>query len=440
MRPALQEETRLSWILPRGPYYLGQELTARLECAGVRAGEAELVLPARWDGLEWIETRPEAIAPSQPEQPDRQPRAVWTVTWILRRTGTVRLPALTVRAEDLALKTEPRSLDVIPLPMEGRPACFLGGVGSLSLRSVLADEPVELGRAIAWRIVLSGPGARGSTGGLRPDFSQHTALRLEGETNQWDPATKTRTITLMLRPLVSGSVRVPAVPIASFDPALRQYITRQAPSRILSILPPTQPAVEFPGQPPPALHSVDRAEPAGSENRAFPLGAVLGLFFVVIMIVIMITIGVARFWRWWLNQPVPSAKRLLDRHAARSRNSDLALAESIAAIWTSWLAQLRAGPVGEGTPAEVARAVLRHTGQAELAVETAHLLEECDRVRFGAPDVRERLSAGTWDRNQCLLLKAARHWRRDSGVEDGVDEQPRPPALDFGWSLRSGPQ
>ena len=55
-----------------------------------------------------------------------------------------------------------RSLTVEPVPFEGRPAEFLGGVGEFSVQASVMPTTIRVGQEFIYRIGLTGPGRLGN--------------------------------------------------------------------------------------------------------------------------------------------------------------------------------------------------------------------------------------------------------------------------------------
>ena len=123
-------------------------------------------------------------------------------------------------------------MTVHPVPPEGRPAEFLGGVGRFSIRAEAEPRSVRVGQELTYRITVDGPAAWGMTG--RPDLKRFDrlpiGLRIEAGPVELTNEPPSRTFAYTLRPTRPGDAVLPPVAIAAFDPSSRHYLTRVTPS------------------------------------------------------------------------------------------------------------------------------------------------------------------------------------------------------------------
>ena len=66
-----------------------------------------------------------------------------------------------------------KRLLIKPVPVEGRPAEFLGGVGRFSVSAEASPKTVRVGQELEFRINVTGPAAWGMSG--RPDLARYQA-------------------------------------------------------------------------------------------------------------------------------------------------------------------------------------------------------------------------------------------------------------------------
>lgn len=159
-------------------------------------------------------------------------------------SGRLVIPALTYRmmpgqsASPVTLRTEPVSIEVLPLPEQGRPVGFKGAVGSYSMQVSLMDTVGRVGVPVRLAIELE---TDGNIDALTPP----TIPPLNGakvyELSRLKPVSDPRynAGSNLVRweanvvPTVAGELRIPELEFAYFDPVQRVYKTLR--SRPLSI-------------------------------------------------------------------------------------------------------------------------------------------------------------------------------------------------------------
>jgi hypothetical protein len=189
------------------------------------------------------------------------------------RAGALALPAARLRchageeAFDTAL---PRSeLRVRALPEEGRPAHFSGLVGRVSLRRHVTPQRLPLGQSVRISVRLEGSGNLW----VAPDPYPADAATLGGaEIFRGAPETELqRGETLFVRrlfrydlvPRHEGTLAIPEIELAYFDPAGRRYAVARLPKATVSVDPAAAPAPAGdeaePGAEPPVVHPTPRS-------------------------------------------------------------------------------------------------------------------------------------------------------------------------------------
>ncbi len=97
-----------------------------------------------------------------------------------RRAGTLEVPSIRARLKDRIGRGRPVRVTVRPLPPEGRPPEFLGGVGRFAIQVGAAPRSVRVGQELDYRITVTGPAAWGMTGSTRAEAPRQTEARAAG--------------------------------------------------------------------------------------------------------------------------------------------------------------------------------------------------------------------------------------------------------------------
>ncbi len=132
-------------------------------------------------------------------------------------------------AREYVLKTDPVELDVMPLPSDGKPAGFSGGVGAFNLAASLDKPKSAVGEAITMTVTVSGEGNVKSLGDpVFPDFpgfrkfDTASSLNIE-KANEKVQGSKVYKIVLI--PQSSGKQTLPSVTFTYFSLAEKKYKT-----------------------------------------------------------------------------------------------------------------------------------------------------------------------------------------------------------------------
>ena len=173
-------------------------------------------------------------------------RLVRRVALLPRRAGQLDLGAVTVEARVMEfgfaargrewtstiLTSDPHTLEVLPLPEEGRPASFRGHVGTLEVVSWVDRTRAEVGETVTLQVEVSVEGAVEALpdpdidfpGGIdvsEPEMLPDFPGRIRGLRG-------TRTYTYALTALTPGTYVIPAIEISYFDPATESYGTTRS--------------------------------------------------------------------------------------------------------------------------------------------------------------------------------------------------------------------
>jgi hypothetical protein len=382
-----------------GPYFVGQGFELRV---GVVAGaQRPKIDPPRIVGARaWMidtEVRP-ITATGIGSKVMRENLFVVRFRVLASRAGALEVPAIAAQVKGRSGRSQPRTVSIQAVPLQGRPAEFLGGVGRFSLEAEASPRAVRVGQELDFRIKVTGPAAWGMTD--RPDLGRFMrlplGLRIEPRNDEPTDEPAARTFVYRLRPTQAGEAVLPPVAIAAYDPAVAHYVTRVTtgvPIRVVAA--PTFDATTLHVDPPPAVMGW-RVVAAGVVT------AVAGL------------VAAAYFVRMRLRQSLkrrprfgPNLARRYARQTARhvasmavenSRGVTPTVVTSAALRIDEFLAgYLRAGTgqaLGVLTPDEAHDGVALLTSSQELAVRAANIRAHCDLILYGDPTTEPAVELG----------------------------------------------
>jgi hypothetical protein len=319
-----------------------------------------------------------------------------------RREGLLEIPPIVARLDGRSGRSQRIRLRVESLPLEGRTAQFLGGVGEFNIDAQAMPSTVRVGEDITYRIRVSGPAAWGMTS--PPDLSRFEQIALApridllpDESNNEPPI---RTFVYRVRPTRAGEGVLPPVPIAAFDPQLKRYVTKV--TRGVSIK-----ALAIPAFDPKTL---DYTIPDIEQERDHGISRSL-IVPLVLLGFVALGVFIGRL-RSKAKRSGPEAARHLARRILRDleqrpspgrlyrkgevpRESDwidneVTSGQRVQAarkIAEGLIAYARVGagrPPGAMTPAEAREVVASVAGSESLGEEAANVMELCDLALFAA--------------------------------------------------------
>ena len=198
----------------------------------------------------------------------------------------------------IQVQSAPVTLNVLPLPSEGRPADFSGAVGRFTFEVTASPLEVAVGDPVTVRSVVRGDG---SLDGVAPPAIPGTdTLRVyPPQVGQSAGASSERVFEQVVIPLRDGSVALPALRWSFFDPAARSYRTT-APAPIVLAVRPSARAHEAP--------EIVGARPAAPLEPARPETLGRDIVFIKDAPGPLRPIGARPYHApaWWLVQVVPA--------------------------------------------------------------------------------------------------------------------------------------
>lgn len=191
-----------------------------------------------------------------------------------------------------ASTSEPVTVEVMPLPTEGRPASFSGGVGEFSLQGSVDKTQVKVGEAITLTVKVQGRGNLASVEIPKAQWPDGVELYdSKGRAKASHSGIGQKDFEFLLIPRRAGPLTLPALEFSYFDPSKKAYVvlsTQPTPVLVLAGDGSVAPVAANPAATP---ASGGKAEALGEIRGMHPPGeTVEGIY------------GLP-FWRWlyWLS-------------------------------------------------------------------------------------------------------------------------------------------
>lgn len=153
------------------------------------------------------------------------------------------------------------SLEVLPLPLDGRPESFSGGVGDFTVSSAVDKYDVRANEAVSLTVKVEGRGNVASIGEPKAQWPADVELYdSKGRAKTAAGGVGEKVFEFVLIPRRPGKIEIPGIAFSFFDPMKRQYVTRS-----------TDPIAVNVGEP--AAGSAPAAQPAARQQGRTPAPA-----------------------------------------------------------------------------------------------------------------------------------------------------------------------
>lgn len=301
----------------------------------------------------------------------------------------------------VVVASQPVTVEVLPLPVEGRPASFAGHVGSLDVSASLDSDAVETNEAVTLTVEYSG------TGNLRTLVPPEIEFPVEFEAFPPEASDRisegggslqgSRTWEYVLIPRAPGELTIPPVEISYFDPASGQYGSARSQPLEITVTG-EAPAGEGAGAVPAAVETLReeiRFIRTGTPRFRRTDGSLfaMGAFWVVLLLPLVAAGGalVLRRHRDRLEGDVAyarvrRARRMAKKRLARARGLASGdprefyaeVAGALQGLLADKLNIAEAGLVRE----DAGRIAARRGVSAETLARLFACLDDCDRQRF----------------------------------------------------------
>lgn len=133
------------------------------------------------------------------------------------------------RGQPKILTANPITINVKPLPEQGKPADFTGAVGKFNMQVETDKDSVGVDEPITLKVTLSGTGNIRSLPPVKlpdlPDFRIYDSGNTESVSNTNQVVSGTKTFEQAIIPKTSGVFTIPAISLSYFDPTSTSYKT-----------------------------------------------------------------------------------------------------------------------------------------------------------------------------------------------------------------------
>ncbi|GAB4364400.1 MAG: hypothetical protein Kow009_01120 [Spirochaetales bacterium] len=236
--PPYRVPFELDWVLPTGPFYVGQAIPLKLVAMDLE----ELPSP---ESVE-VKATPGSILESVPSLSGTEPgtKEGWALSTIGQYiytpldSGVQLLPSATVKISEVERRIEGKQVSVLPLP---EPVRATGAVGSFSVLANLEDTVLQMGSSTLLHIRIEGvgnlhwwkiPPIEGT------DFSLIQEGRRSHYRSSWKGYEGWVEETYRVFPLRTGALTLQLPVMLAWDPFLQQVSKLPLPPLTLEVRPP----------------------------------------------------------------------------------------------------------------------------------------------------------------------------------------------------------
>jgi hypothetical protein len=124
-------------------------------------------------------------------------------------------------------RSEQLTVDVLPLPEEGKPNSFTGGVGDFNISSAVDKYEVHANEAVTLTLKVEGRGNVAAIGEPKAKWPENVELYdAKGVAKAGHAGVGEKVFEFLLIPRAPGKVVLPPLEFSFFDPAKKAYVTR----------------------------------------------------------------------------------------------------------------------------------------------------------------------------------------------------------------------
>ena len=302
-----------------------------------------------------------------------------------------------------ALQSPPVTIEVLPLPQEGKPSDFNGVVGSYTLNATVDKSSVKTNEAISYKVTIQGQGniktLPDPVVSLPSDFEAYPP-KVSESISRRGSVSGSKTYEYVLIPRVAGKRRIAPVQMSVFDPGAKSYRTLVTDAFVIDVAQGDETYAAIPSG-----LSREEVRLLGQDirfiktmNQGFRrigTGFYKGMGFWAVFIVPLILLGCAYSYRRHQNRMMGDLAFARDRTAGRSVRKRLSSAKSVlktdtqkefyAEIGKAMMGflgdKLNIAEAGMVTD-DVRRELLKRRVKDDVAEEYFDCLSVCDMKRF----------------------------------------------------------
>lgn len=158
-------------------------------------------------------------------------------------------------------RSEPLTVEVEPLPSEGRPSSFSGGVGNFRVDAAADKTEVRANEAVTLTVKVEGRGNLAAIGEPKAKWPETVELYDSKGQAKSVKGVGEKVFEIVLVPRAPGKIILPALEFSFFDPEKKRYVTQATEPIPVNVLPGT-------GAPGPQNpRSSGEAQPAGAPPK-----------------------------------------------------------------------------------------------------------------------------------------------------------------------------
>ena len=337
------------------------------------------------------------------------------------------------------IKAEVVNIEVLPLPKNGQPPNFdRAAVGTFSMAAVVDKQNVAVGEPITFKLLISGQGnVRKLAPPTVPSFNGFKAYepKVTSDVTPGEPVSGSKTVEVLLLAQKAGTVNIPPLSLAYFDPSKAAYAVAKTDPLTLVVRPEEGAAPTAPNAPAPsstlaaAGSNLENILPTelrpirGKSTLRRDLGSTLyrSPWFVWMLLLPPVGFGLLVTTSQVRQRLLQDTERRRGRRMRRQVRRRLGVAEGHLATGKKAaffieidrsvrdLLSAKLGRVVTGLSMEELRRKLAQAGlDPALANRVTAMLEECDQARFAPGSVSDDGMTTALDRAGELIVQLER--------------------------------
>lgn len=134
-------------------------------------------------------------------------------------------------------KSDPLTVEVLPVPEDGKSAFFTGGVGDFEVSSHLDPGPIKANAPMTLQVTVRGKGNVNLVEFPQVNWPKEFKFyQAQGKTKNLGQGTQEKTFEVVIIPLQKGHLQIPQVDFEFFNPESRSYQKKSAPPLSIDVL------------------------------------------------------------------------------------------------------------------------------------------------------------------------------------------------------------